>query len=92
MCVEQYRQLKNETKKDTQIQFYKVIAAPVLIYGSKNCSPNRSERRKIETAEMCFLRHVSEYTLMTMYTILHYKFMFQKKESKITKTSGTITS
>jgi hypothetical protein len=36
-----------------RLNFYKVIATPL----------NRSERRKIETAEMRFLRRVSGYTI-----------------------------
>jgi hypothetical protein len=39
------------------------MAAPVLKYGSENWAMIRSERRKIETAEMLFLRCVSEHTL-----------------------------
>jgi hypothetical protein len=51
--------VKNKTGKDTQITFHKVTAAPVLLYGSENWALNGSERRKIEAAEMRFLRHVS---------------------------------
>jgi hypothetical protein len=54
---------KNETRKDTHIKFYNVIAAPMLTYGSENWALNRSENGKMETAEMCFLRHVCGYTL-----------------------------
>jgi hypothetical protein len=31
---------------DAQIRFYKVIAAPVLVYGNKNWVQKRSERKK----------------------------------------------
>jgi hypothetical protein len=55
------RTLKNETRKDTKTEFYKVLAAPMLMYGRENWALKRSERRKIETAEMRFLRHVSGY-------------------------------
>jgi hypothetical protein len=48
------RTLKNKTGMDTQIKFYKVITAFVLLYGSENWALNRSERRKIETTEMRF--------------------------------------
>jgi hypothetical protein len=55
--------LKNRARKYTQIKFYKLIAVPVAVYGSEDWTLNRSERRKIETAGMSFLRHVSGYTL-----------------------------
>ena len=47
----------------TQIKFYKVIAVPVLMYGSENWSLNRSDKRKIEAAEMRFLRPMAGYKL-----------------------------
>ena len=47
----------------TQIKFYKVMAVPVLMYGSENWSLNRSDKRKIEAAEMIFLRPMAGYTL-----------------------------
>ena len=40
------------------------MAVPVLIYGNKNCSLNRSDKRKIEAAEMRFLRPTAGYTLL----------------------------
>ena len=47
----------------TQIKFYKVMAVPVLIYGIENWSLNRSDKRKIEAAEMRFLGPMAGYTL-----------------------------
>jgi hypothetical protein len=46
--------LRNKTRKDTYIEYYKVIAAPTVMYRSENWVLNRSERKKIEAAEMCF--------------------------------------
>jgi hypothetical protein len=40
------------------------MAVPVLMYGSENWSLNRSDKRKIEAAEMRFLRPMAEYTLL----------------------------
>jgi hypothetical protein len=54
---------KNRTIKDAQTTFYKVIGAPMLMYGTENWALNRSERKKIETAGMRFVRHLSGYTL-----------------------------
>jgi hypothetical protein len=62
MCGIIQRTLKNKTRKDTQIHFVKMSAA-VLIYGSENWALNRSEIRKIKTAEMRFIRYVSGFTL-----------------------------
>ena len=45
-----------------QIKFYKVTAVPVLMNGSKNWSLNRSDKWKIEAAEMKFLRPIAGYT------------------------------
>ena len=41
------------------------MAVPVLMYGSENWSRNRSDKRKIEAAEMRFLRLMAGYTLLT---------------------------
>ena len=40
-----------------------MMAVPVLIYGNENWSLNRSDKRKIEAAEMRFLRPMAGYTL-----------------------------
>jgi hypothetical protein len=55
--------LKNKTRKDTHVKFYKVIIASVLMYGSENWALNSSERRKIETVEIHFIRRISGYAL-----------------------------
>ena len=55
--------LKGKTHLSTQIKVYKVMAVPVLMYGSENWSLNRSDKRKIEAAEMRFLRPMAGYTL-----------------------------
>ena len=39
------------------------MAVPVLMYGSENWPLNRSDKKKIETAEMRFLRPMAGYTL-----------------------------
>ena len=38
------------------------MAVPVLMYGSENWSLNRSDKRKIEAAQMRFLRPMAGYT------------------------------
>ena len=41
------------------------MAVPVLMYGIENWSLNRSDKRKIEAAEMRFLRPMAGYILGT---------------------------
>ena len=62
MCGAISRALKGKTQLSTQIKFYKVMAAPVVIYGSENWSLNRPDKRKIEDAEIRFLRPMAGYT------------------------------
>ena len=57
------RILKGKTQLSTQIKFYKVMAVPVLMYGSENWSLNRWDKRKIEVAEMRMLKSMAGYTL-----------------------------
>ena len=64
MCGAISRTLKGKTQLSTQIKFYKVMAVPVLMYGSENWSLNPSDTRKIEAAEMRFLRPMAGYTLL----------------------------
>ena len=56
LCGTISRTLKGKTQLSTQIKFYKVMAVPVLMYSSENWPLNRSDKRKIEAAEMRFLR------------------------------------
>ena len=62
MCGTVSRTLKGKTQLSTEIKFYKVMAVPVLMHGSENWTLNRSDRRKIEAAEMRFLRPMAGYT------------------------------
>jgi hypothetical protein len=57
------RTLRNKTRKDTMLKFYKVMAVPVLMYGSESWSMNRADRRRVEAAEKKYLRYVAGYTL-----------------------------
>jgi hypothetical protein len=73
MCGTIKRALINKTRKDTQLKFYKVMAAPVLLYGCENWALNRVDRRKTQTAEMKFLRRVAGYTLRDEVTNIPYE-------------------
>ena len=63
MCGTIRRTLKNKTLRKTQMKFYKTTAVLMLTYACENWTLNRSNRRRIETAEMKFLRSVAGYTL-----------------------------
>jgi len=49
-------------RKDTQIKFYKVVARPSLLYGSKTWVTTKRDMTHLEIAEMRFLRSVKGYT------------------------------
>ena len=63
MCGAISRTLKWKTQLSTHIKFYKVISVPVLMYGCENWSLNISDKRKIEAAELRFLRSMAGYTV-----------------------------
>jgi hypothetical protein len=56
------RQKKN--LQSTQLRFYKIMAVPMLTYASENWTLNRSDKKKIESAEMKSLCSVAGYTLL----------------------------
>lgn len=64
LCGTIRRALRQKTRQDTQLKFYKTMAVPMLTYGCENWTVNRSDRRKIEAAEMRFLRPLAGYTLL----------------------------
>jgi hypothetical protein len=81
----------NKTRKDTQLKFYKGVAVPTLLYGCETWALNRSDKRKIETAEMRFLKYVagctrrgeiSNLTIRSELQIfnINYKITDKKKE------------
>jgi hypothetical protein len=39
--------IKNITRKDTMLKFYKVTAVYMLMYGSENWGMNRADRRRV---------------------------------------------
>jgi hypothetical protein len=56
--------LFSKTLQSTQLKFYKIMAVPMLTYASENWTINRSDKKKIESAEMKFLRSVAGYALL----------------------------
>jgi hypothetical protein len=56
--------LRQKTLQSTQLKVYKIMAVPMLTYVSENWTINRSDKKKIESAEMKFLRSVAGYSLL----------------------------
>ena len=50
-----------ETRTDTKMKFYKVVAKPTLLYGSETWVTTKWDRTRLEAAEMSFLRSVKGY-------------------------------
>jgi hypothetical protein len=44
------------------LNFYKVMAVPMLMYGSECWAMNKADRRAVEAAEMKLLRYVARCT------------------------------
>jgi hypothetical protein len=88
--------LKDKTRNDTKITFYKEMVAPMLRYGSESWALIRFERRKIETGEIHFIRRISVYTLTghVCNTIIINALQIHAVEetSKTTETTGMFTS
>ena len=62
MCGTRSRTLKGKTQLSIQIEFCKAMPVPVLMHGGENWPLNWSDERKIEAAEMRFLRPMAGYT------------------------------
>ena len=57
------RTLKNKVRKDTMLKFYKVMSIPTITYGSETWTINNKNKKRIQSAEMRFLRSVAGYRL-----------------------------
>jgi hypothetical protein len=58
------KNIETENFAEQQLKFYNIVAVPMLTYASENWTINRSDKKKIESAEMKFLRSVAGYTLL----------------------------
>ena len=63
ICGTIHRTLANKTRKDTKTKFYKVMATPMLTYGSETWTITKKDQSRIQSAEMKFLRKVKGCTL-----------------------------
>jgi len=58
ICGTLRKTLKKKTRKETQLKFYKVMATPVLLYGSETWTMGRQDLSRIQAAEMKHLRSI----------------------------------
>jgi hypothetical protein len=64
MCGMIRRTLRQKTLQITQLKFYKIMAVSMLTYASENWTINLSDKKKIESAEIKFLRSVAGCTVL----------------------------
>jgi len=50
-----------ETRTDTQMTFYKIVARPAVLYGSETWVTTKGDMTRLEAAEIRFLRSVKVY-------------------------------
>jgi hypothetical protein len=79
------KDVQNQNKKTTQIKFYKVIALPVLRYGSEAWTIKTKDMSKIQATEMRYPRSVKGCTKLD-----HIKNEDIRKESDIDSTQYKI--
>jgi len=56
-----------KTRTDTQMNLYKVVARPTLLYGSETLATTERDMARLEAAEMRFIRSVKGYTRLDKY-------------------------
>jgi predicted RNA-binding protein YlxR (DUF448 family) len=61
MCGTIRKHLK-QTRTDTQVKFYKVVAGPTLLYGRETWVTTKRDMTDLEAAEMRFLRSLKGNT------------------------------
>ena len=62
ICGTINRTLKNKTRRETKLKFYKTMAVPVLLYGSESWITKQRDKSNIQSAELRFLRRVKGCT------------------------------
>jgi hypothetical protein len=56
------RTLKKKSRKERNLKFFKIMAVPVLLYGSETWTPRKRDWKRIQAAEMKYLRPVKGCT------------------------------
>ena len=56
------RTLKNKTRRETNLKFYKKMSVPVLLYGNQSWISTQRDKSNIQSAELRFLRRVKGCT------------------------------
>ena len=60
--IQYYQKISKESRTDTQMKFYKVVAKPTLLYRSETWVTTKRDMTRLEAAQMRFLRSVKGYT------------------------------
>jgi hypothetical protein len=55
LCGPVHRTLKNKTRKEKRLKFYKTMAIPALMYGGETWVPTKKVQTRIQSTEMNFL-------------------------------------
>jgi hypothetical protein len=64
ICGTIKRTSARKVRKETLLRFYKIMAIPTSLYGSECWTLTKSQKSRLETAEMHFLRSVAGYQLI----------------------------
>jgi hypothetical protein len=51
-----------DTRKETNLKFYKIMAVPVLLCGSETWTPRKKDWNRIQAAELKYLRTIKGCT------------------------------
>jgi hypothetical protein len=62
ICGAIARTLKKKTRKETNLKCYKIMAVPVLLYGSETWTWRKSDWSRIQAAEIKYLRTIKGCT------------------------------
>ena len=68
VCGTINRTFRNKIRNETKLKFYKVMAVPMLAYGSETWTLNKKQQSKIQASEMKFLRSVKGCTKRDLIT------------------------
>jgi hypothetical protein len=86
-CGNIKRNLKNKTRTEIQIKFYKVKAIPAGLYGSENWVLAEKDKNRLQAAEMRFLRSTMGVTREDRLT----NEAIRKKTLNMNSLNGTIS-
>jgi hypothetical protein len=90
VCGTRRRCLKNRTRKDPQLQFYKTLTVAVLAHGAETLTTTERSKRKQE-AEMRVLRSVAGVTVLDQKSTEDIREYLKSFQIILIETSGNNT-